>query len=401
MRLNNKYPVWFVYDTNWWIGLAWCRSEHPTLTWMKELVKAVQSGWLANVFSVVWTGVVYKNNVSWVELSCNNISFEDMLLKIVIEWIMWISDLGIGWDTKFWGLWNQSSTKMQYFGTKSVSNITMMNYARRRSELLCRWKWLDNIPDNLGSVGDILCLKDGEVDAYQAKNIKDEWKTLIVKNWSVTILPMSGADNSDKYYDIFILSGDLLIDETDAKKFVIDDKGFIDTTKNVNDFNINAIALSNWITDSTEFSGKVAGCISQIEECENNGGENCTRINFDKCNYWMDLNKDWSIDSEDVDILNDYNGDFSDVLAVASAIQWNFIVNWNVKSANEGALRNKYFIYGKITTKDTFNSLENVFSWRCNSQMGSDGYPCPRFGPYRNAALVVIDQNYSSPLLQS
>jgi hypothetical protein len=56
---------------------------------------------------------------------------------------------------------------------------------------------------------------------------------------------MSGADNSDKYYDIFILSGDLLIDETDAKKFVIDDKGFIDTTKNVNDFNINAIALSN------------------------------------------------------------------------------------------------------------------------------------------------------------
>ena len=66
-----------------------------------------------------------------------------------------------------------------------------------------------------------------------------------------------------------------------------------------------------------------------------------------------------------------------------------------------GKLNNKYFIYGKFTTKDTINSLENVFSWSCNNGYGSDGNYCPdsKWNHYKNASLIVIDQNYKSPVL--
>ena len=74
-----------------------------------------------------------------------------------------------------------------------------------------------------------------------------------------------------------------------------------------------------------------------------------------------------------------------------------------MKAASGNVLSNKYFLYGKFTTKDTIDTLENVFGWRCDNEAGSDGNFCPKFdnNPYRNASLVVIDQNYSSPLLQS
>jgi hypothetical protein len=66
VRLDNKFPVWFIYDTNWWIGLAWCRFE----SWlqpdsMKKLVDAVQSGWLASVFWYDSTWIVYRGNIPW------------------------------------------------------------------------------------------------------------------------------------------------------------------------------------------------------------------------------------------------------------------------------------------------------------------------------------------------
>ena len=398
-RLNNKFPVWFIYDTKGWIGLAWCKCDDPVSPdSMKKLVEEVQSGWLASVFSPNsdWTGVEYNGSVPWI--SCNNISLEDMLLKIVIEWIMWVSNGGVEGSTKFWALGNTSDTKMQYFGTKNITNTTMMNYAKKRAEQLCRWKWMHN-----GSTSDeIICWDWGSIDNWTGAI----GKTLIVKEGNVKIRPMDNNDiNGNKYYDILILSGNLLIEETNDK-FVIDSNGFM-TGTNTGDFYLSAIALGNGMDSVSELIDQLSGCINAISgACNSSYPEGCDWKNHEECKYWMNLNNDEDelINSADMIILENYDNagkDISNVSSVASVIKWNFIVNWYVKSADEGVLGNKYFIYGKFTTKDTFNSLENVFSWRCNSQMGSDAFPCPKIGPYRNASLVVIDQNYVSPLLQS
>lgn len=388
VRLNNKFPVWFIYDNKWWLGLAWCMFTSLTGGSMKNLVKEVKEKWLAGVFRTAGTWYIeYYGSLPWI--TCTGISFQDRLTKILIEWIMWLSNSGTGWDTKFWTIGNSSDTKMQYFATKSVSNVTMMNYDRRRAELLCRWKWINIEPSINGNGEKIICLDGVNVDSGKAILSKQYGKTLIVKNGNVTISPMQ-ADGTD-YYDIFILSGNLLIDEENANKFVIDNKGFI-ANDDINNFRQSVIAqnINNLYNNST------SDAEAALSDCINIGGD-------EYCRFWMDINNDWHVDSWDITDLQNLGPGSDEYVAVASVIRWNFIVNGNVKAVSGNVLNNKYFIYGKFTTKDTIDTLENVFAWRCDNEAGSDGNFCPKFdsNPYRNASLVVIDQNYSSPLLQS
>jgi mannosyltransferase OCH1-like enzyme len=65
-------------------------------------------------------------------------------------------------------------------------------------------------------------------------------------------------------------------------------------------------------------------------------------------------------------------------------------------------LKNKYFIYWKFTTKDTFNDLEKVFTWRCNKWKDTNNKTCLQLGinPYSDSALTIIDQDYNSPLFK-
>lgn len=427
VRLNNKFPVWFVYDNKWWLGLAWCMFGSG-LTWgsMKNLVREVKENWMAGVFRPAGTWYIMYSGT--LPITCTGISFQDELTKILIEWIMWLSDSGTWWDTKFWTIGNSSDTKMQYFATKSVSNVTMMNYVRRRAELLCRWKWKDNEP-SINENGDkIICLDGVSVGSGIANDAKVYGKTLIVKNGDVTISPMSAEEynNPNKYYyDIFILSGNLLIDEEGAEKFVIDNKGFIADT-NFDAFRESVIKWELWgkgyrdIGYIPDIIDEYRNCLGkectedELADCRNDwiSEEDCGckiegKPSF--CSFWMDADGDWFIRRGDADIISGMIMDIIsesinyDLVSVASVLRWNFIVNWNVKAASGDVLNNKYFLYGKFTTKDTINSLENVFAWRCDNESGSDGYFCPRFdnNPYRNASLVVIDQNYPSLLLQS
>lgn len=426
VRLNNKFPVWFIYDNVWGLGLAWCMFDPDYLTGgsMKNLVREVKENWLARVFHAAGTKYIqYRWSLSWI--TCTGISFQDRLTKILIEWIMWLGNSGTGWDTKFWTMGNSSDTKMQYFATKSVSNVTMMNYARRRAELLCRWKWVGALPNINASGEKIICLDNVSVDSDTANKAKLFGKTLIVKNGDVIVSPMKNMDLIDKYYDIFILNGNLLIDEEGAEKFVINNKGFV-TGMSIVDFRKSVIQWEVWrqykmaeLEDLTYVINSYIKCLGDCSEettdddcSEDNPDECCTQGNPNECKFWMDYNGDWFITEDDKILLVNYltwvildeetPNYGNDVVAVASVLRWNFIVNWNVLSASGNVLNNKYFLYGKFTTKDTISSLENVFAWRCDNEAGSDGNFCPKFdNPYRNASLVVIDQNYSSPLLQS
>ena len=381
IRVKNMYPVWFVYDYNGWVWLVWCKfDEGSFFTWgsMKNLINEQRSRWILNVFRLNsgGTGVEY----SWgsLPISCNVMSTQDTLVKILVEWILWMDD-DIGTYTKFWWIGNSSDAKMQYFGSKSVSNVAFMNYVAKEAELLCRWRW-SNVSAAFND--QVICWNGGEIPSSTSSQVMSNGKTLIVKNADVIVTPAAFIDNN--YYDIFILSGNLIIDETNAENFLIKMDGFpSDSSFTESQFNAYAYSMTSNTGD--------------IEDCVGDSGShpNCDLFDF---------NKDGNIDNYDIDRLSTHG--LSNVSTVASVIKWNFIVNWSVMWtwwSTPGKLSKKYFIYWRFTTKDSISKLEKVFLWRCNNDVGTNGYFCPQFesNHYQNAALVIIDQNYASPFFQS
>ena len=353
-RLSNKYPVGFIYDYNGWVGLAWCHIEEGNLQddTMSKLIEELNEKWIDGMF-IGSDNPDEKVKYIWNEsgINCSSVSTEDTLSKVVIEWIVWASDKWSDYGTIFTQMGNQSDQKMQYFTTANVDNDTLMNYARKKAEILCRWKWgnFDRIQKWNGKV---ICINEGDITADEAEQIKNVGKTLIIKNWSVTIKPMTQTDmETKKYYDIFIDNGNLKIQENNEN---------IASGTNEELF----IFTKEWFISGENHS------YSGFNEALSGAGI------YDNKYSWNDI-------------------------AVWAYIRWNFIVNGNVEGeGNGGKLKHKYFIYWKFSTLDWFKNLEETFSWRCHNQISNEEYKffCPKidWNPYVNAALVIIDQNYPS-----
>lgn len=350
VNLDNQAPVWFVYDYNGWVGLAWCRfsgSDSNTLdnNLMKKLIGEYHSKGLSNMFKYNMSErtITYNSEddseFASGDIICKPISVADTLLKILIEWIVWMNEGGDDGNTKMWSVGNTTDVKMQYFGTKSVDTSTLMNYAVKKAELLCRWKWKDRPNPN----DTILCYEKASNVPLNLDSLNE--KTIVVKEWDVKVSPFGNGDQS-KRYDLYLLNWNLIIDEgeegEEVEKFVFTTGWFISDV-DVDTFN-SAVSGANW-------------------------------------------SYDWRYGA-----------------AVWVFLRWNFIVNGKVQWVDDGKLENKYFIYGKFTTKDTLKKLESVFSWTCKNWIGSDGNYCPEYSseisPYQNKSLIVIDQNYGSPLLK-
>lgn len=357
IRLGNKYPVGFVYDYNGWVGLAWCHIENGELrdNTMSNLIGELNKEWEIGAMFKESENSEAKVEYIWeavTGINCSSISTEDTMSKVVIEWIVWASDKWSDYGTIFTQMGNQSDQKMQYFTTANVDNDTLMNYARKKAEILCRWKWgnFDRIQKWNGKV---ICINEGDISADAAEQIKNARKTLIIKNWDVTIKPMTWADrNTKEYYDIFIDKGNLYIQENNEN---------IATGTNEELF----IFTKEWFMSGGSYS------YSGFNETLSGAG----------------------IYSEDGYNWND--------IAVWAYIRWNFIVNGNVKGEEDGKLKHKYFIYWKFSTLDWFKNLEETFLWRCHNQISNEkpyAFFCPKidWNPYVNAALVIIDQNYPS-----
>lgn len=327
VRIGGKYPVGFVYDYNGWVGLVWCRFKEEYLTGgsMKNLLNEVGAGgerikeffrYNSNNETIEYTGW----NVTWVD--CEPISQADTLLTVVIEWLVWVGKMIAFPEAERFS--NSSDTKMQTFLTENINNGTMMNYAKKKAELLCRWKWQQDFQT---ASSNIICYNWNEsTDLSVPKN-----KTLIVKQWDVVVKPGTWGNSDNGIYDILVLSGNLIIDEEGAEKYKINKNGFL--------------------------SG----------QC----GDDCFGTSVDLA---------------------------GNIIWVASYLKWNFIVNWNLMGRGV-SLSNKYFVYWKLITKDDFKSLSNLFSWKCVNGISTDNHACLKW-PYQNAALVVIDQNYDSPLFR-
>lgn len=357
---DNSSLVWLVYDFNWWLWFAGCEftwnktsslyniisktNEWTKISEMFEYSWVVEDGEIVD-YELVLTGWISGLTCTWVG------SFSDSWLTI-IEGIVWINrweQLDFLWMWKWWKAWSE---KMQYFSSANIDNATLINYTRQKSESLCRGKWtlindssqiMQMLPISTGSVVCLSPKNDVEVSA-----LNFIWSTLVVKWGNVIVEPISDAwdiyDDS-KYYDIFVDSWSLLIRENDDAKFVFQYNWFVNENLSKDNFQSNVgAAYSDWIY------------------------------------AWEDV-------------------------AVASLLKGNFIVNGSVRSENGDSLKNKYFVYWKFTTKDSSAELTSNFGWRCESGIWSDSYYCPDSSspyehPYASASLVIIDQNYDSPLFR-
>lgn len=337
VRFENKYPVGFIYDTNWWVGFVWCRVNSNGD--IKKILKEVKSpNYLKGLFRLTGNNIEYI--WTWREnVNCSDAVW-DSLVWVVVEWILWLGERSNN-PSDFWIIWNEMDEKMQYFSSANINNNTLINYAKKKAEVLCRWKW----KNSSDWCGESLCCYN------TSPNLLVKNKTYIVKNWNVTVEPFS-LDN-DEYYSVFVMNGNLVINETaSTTKFVFTTGG-----------NVSSTSLETFSSNVTGGNGKYKG-------------------------------KD---------------------ATVASLIKWNFIVNWKIKGPAVGndKLNNKYFIHWKFTSRDDFNSLSDTFQWRCNNWIATDWTYCPRsfkenwsyedwrLNPYEAAFLVVIDQNYDSPLYNS
>ena len=361
---GKRIPIGFVYDYNGWLWFAWCEVTGRNTVKAKTLEVLVGSGnegLLWDLFEGSGQSLVPKSDSPIASgLNCDKIgSMWDSLIHLLIEWLV-----GMNRNSDYSKVWAQSDTKMQYFSSSDINSATLLNYAKQRSEILCRWKWQKNTNNytNKFSNSEVVCLDlpaASTVGPDISKWTKDNGKTLIVKNADVIVDPFTGSDDSS-YYDMFINGWNLIVNETDSTdKFVFNVWWFI-----------------------------AEGETSQTYE---------QKVGIDAIKKGQVYK--W------------------DLAARASLIRWNFVVDWNIKGlpSADGILNNKYFIYWKFTTKDSFKDLEKTFRWNCNTDSGraSDKLPsgeysyCPvsveeewYYNPYYNVSLVVIDQDYDSPLFR-
>ena len=368
ISFTNGINLWFVYDYNGWLWFAWCEIKQSTNK------KAMLNKLLSNRNSLEDIATLFEDNHKWwikyigVEgtkaVDCENIWMGASLIKLIIEWL-----IGMNRESDNLSEINQQYVKMQYFSSSDINNATLLNYVKQRSETLCRWKWQSNA-DNYEtkfSKSNIVCLdfqNNWTVGTDMSGWTKENGKTLIVKNADVLVDP-SSSETDSKNYDIFINGGNLIINEdTNTPKFVFTTQGFV----------------------ANETIGNFKDTLEGIYSSQGS--------------YTWEYSGVWSL------------------------IRGNFVVDGHVKgNTTNGKLNNKYFIHWKFTTKDSTKDLEETFAWRC-----SDGYVvdkgwhildaqwkfCPTsiakrdegdgeaeyewYNPYEWASLVVIDQNYNSPL---
>ena len=342
IRFDNKYPVWFIYDANGGLWFLWGMISDDD-RWVEDIYKAYEDDAdndLEKLFKFNDEGNGISSTLERVDTS-GWWSATNSLLSVIVDWLVWINR-----DTKNTGIQkNQNNDKMQYFSSVNINNMQLINYAKQRAEVLCRWKWKPNID----SSSKLQCLDGVWEGAVVAKT---GW-TYVVKNSDVEVSDMSSFDEWN--YDIFVYGWNLIIDENPGG-------------------NLKVFKKNGFISDMgySEFSGVKA------------------TLNDITLAYLWDEVVAWKF------------------------IKWNFIVDGSIKAKTNSGFDHVYFVYWKLTTTDTVDQLWNVFKRRCKMWIeGTDGTPCPGteeyiiddapylwINPYENASLVIIDQNYPSPLYQ-
>lgn len=340
-RFDNKYPVGLVYDYNGWVWLVWCETSEPKTESLRNFVEKLNA-WsgLNDLFRINADEEYLEYVVDGVEdssLNCHNIGVDpNSLINLIVEWLVWMwrrSDLDI--------IWNQTNQKMQFFKSVDVDDTALINYAKKKAEALCRWKWVDYNGTNMPN-GTLRC-----INANNQTIVAQTWVTYVVKNWNVRVAAMSQYGNDSNYYDVYIVSNwNLLLDNiTDANmKKVITTGGFISTMTRA------------------QYQSQIASQLQNYDWYE------VAVWAFIKGNFVVD----WNLQSTDGNkISNRY------------FVYWKFTTKDTLKTLQELF---SWYCRNGISSDDHEKYCPQSKKWWWKN-------------PYDNAFLVVIDQNYHSQLL--
>ena len=220
---RSAHPVGFLYDKNGWVWFVWCELNEGT---MSDLIEALGTWDVVRCFTWNddWTiAYTWGRDVGcpW-KLECKDIwSAWQSLIWTIIEGLIWMSS-----KNHMEQIEDVNLTKTQYFSSANINSASLINYAKVAAESLCKWKWTNS--PSYTSTDPVVCIQWMEdVAAYDYIG-----KTLIVKNWNVTIRPFTKNDiSSDRApYDIFVDGWNIIIDETTSEEadflFVINKNWF-------------------------------------------------------------------------------------------------------------------------------------------------------------------------------
>jgi hypothetical protein len=199
-RFDNKFPLGLVYDYNGGLGFVGCEVQSGSL---ESIASLFSRNDLSKSFSIGPQGYPeYPSNS--IRLECKNIGLSlDQLLLLKIQGLIGLStDLGSDVSAI---LGNEGDAKMQYFSSVNLNNATLINYAKRRAEELCRGKWTTT---RSGS-NDIVCWQGNGTKTVNITEIKN--KTVIVRGASLALEGKMDANSSG--LNIFIDGGKLLINQ--------------------------------------------------------------------------------------------------------------------------------------------------------------------------------------------
>lgn len=168
---NNATPIWYFYDSVWWIWFVWW-----ALIGHDNLISFLNSGNTINdAFAISWISIVSRDprwsftNLTWINTA------QDTLWNLLIQWTVWLSK-SIDSDQRLSLLGNQEKRTIILWWAE-INSSTILNLAKKNSQTLCRWRTLGDTSKS------VICYNGNQnIDPTAFGN-----KTIIVNNWNVTL----------------------------------------------------------------------------------------------------------------------------------------------------------------------------------------------------------------------
>lgn len=374
-RLNNSYPFWYIYDDHGHIGFVGAKIRKESL-WNSAKVDQFHAGLnqlldngmcISSIFNYDGQELSYSTTnpipgfPSWKELNdfldMNPGSAKTTLFNLGIRGIVGLTEEFNNEEKKYF----EGNTKDSTLLVRTDETISqVINLARKNAERLCRGKW-QKTPQDLSSK--IICIKGGDyvTTPFMGDTRLLAGKTVVIQNANLYLKPNQTATSQP--ITLFIDKGNLFLPSS------------TDTA------NLQTFDSFGYTTD-----------------CADN-----------KC------------------VKADY-------------LKWNFIINWLLLGVGGGgmeSIKNKLYIHGKFVSFNTFKqptqerlstiqktlgskwtdeylsmvSFDNLFTWRCNLDRGSDGTWCKgiskaeREAAGQSSILVdkafgLIDMNFANLLFK-
>lgn len=337
--LNNKTPVWYLYDYQGGIGFVGANVPSEAMNVALATTLASGNGNCINTLfqsSAEWEYQWTHNGETWTITNQN--SLENLKWNLAIRGVIGLTNDLLN-PNKI-DIEGNFGAKSQTIRTTSYSLADAVNVARKKAEQLCRGKWNTEW-------GKVLCY-DNSQGAFQKELVLEQGKTYILKNIDLKLRQFMKA--SDEPVTVFIDGGKLLLPtavNTGTSLISFNDAGYLAK-------NGDAVSDANYLRWNFIINGLVASHAGTAIQ-----------------NKLYVHGKFLSLNTYDTPTAERVHHITS--LLSAGNFDENLI------------------------------SYRDLFAWRCENMVqgiASDGTSCKKWkSEFSRAPLSVIDLEFSSPLL--